>query len=869
MNQLAPKASASQPAASRSTKGTASPAAPEAPNLAVLPLADVLQLLHSSDIGLSASAAAALLEKVGPNQIDQTKPKSLLAAFFERFSNPLVLILLFAAAVSAFTGDVPSFVIIAVIVLMSVILDVSQEHQAQNAAERLRAQVSLSSKALRDGRPVDIPAMKIVPGDIILLAAGDLVPADSRLIESRDLYVDEALLTGEAYPAEKAVTSAVAESARESTFASNLVYMGSSVVSGTAKALVLATGRKAQLGSIASALQKEPPATAFAVGIQKFGMMIVRATIFLVLFVLLVNLLFHRPPLESFLFALALAVGLTPELLPMIVSVTLSHGAMRMSQKQVIVKRLSAIDDLGSMDVLCSDKTGTLTDAHIKLVREVDLAGQDSSAVMQMAQLNAAFETGLKSPLDEAILAAGKIDLTAWRKIDEVPFDFERRRVSILVEGGGRRRLVVKGAPEDILTHAARYEQQGSPPRPLDAAAREIAETTFNALGNDGYRVLGVAWRDVEPDRQQANIADETELTFVGFLAFLDPPKAGAREALTSLAQLGIAVKVVTGDNEQVTRHVCRELGLNITGTLTGPEVEALTDEALAAKLGDTTLFCRVTPPQKSRIITALRHKGHVVGYLGDGINDAPSLHAADVGFSVDTAVDVAKEAAAMILLRKDLGVLAEGVREGRRTFVNILKYMMMGTSSNFGNMFSMAGGALFLPFLPMLPIQILLNNLLYDLSETTIPLDRVSDEMVAKPRRWDLDVVRKFMLIFGPLSSIFDFVTFGLLLWVFQADEKLFHTGWFIESLATQILVIFIIRTAYPLRDPPHPALAASTLLAFFVAVALPYSPLAPWLGFVPPPAALMGALALVTVAYLVLVYGVKRWFFKRYQLD
>ena len=504
--------------------------------------------------------------------------------------------------------------------------------------------------------------------------------------------------------------------------------MGSSVVSGTAKALVLATGRKAQLGSIASALQKPPPPSAFSLGIQKFGLMIVQATVFLVLFVLLINLLFHRPLLESFLFALALAVGLTPELLPMIVSVTLSHGALRMSRKQVIVKRLSAIDDLGSMDVLCSDKTGTLTEAHIKLVREVDLYGQDSDTVMRMAQLNAAFETGLKSPLDEAILAAGTVDLASCRKIDEVPFDFERRRVSVLVEERGQRRIIVKGAPEDVVGLAARYQQPGSAPRLLDAAAHEAAEATFKKLSAEGYRLLGVAWRDVEPECQQAHVADETDLIFGGFLAFLDPPKAGARDALAALGQLGISLKVVTGDNEEVTRHVCGELGVPVTGVLNGTELARLTDEALLAKLDETNIFCRVTPPQKSRIIAALRRKGHVVGYLGDGINDAPSLHAADVGFSVDSAVDVAKEAAAMILLRKDLGVLAEGVREGRRTFANILKYMMMGTSSNFGNMFSMAGGVLFLPFLPMLPIQILLNNLLYDLSETTIPLDRASD---------------------------------------------------------------------------------------------------------------------------------------------
>ncbi|MGD1037734.1 MAG: magnesium-translocating P-type ATPase [Roseiarcus sp.] len=868
-SSLPPDAAAPQPAEGRSTQRAPEQAAPGISDLAAVPFPDLLQRLHSTEAGLSASAAAAILEAVGPNRIETAPRKSVLADFIGRFRNPLVLILLFAAVVSGFTGDIPSFVIITVIILMSVILDVTQERRAVDAAERLRVQVSPKAKTLRDGKPVDLPVTEIVPGDVVLLAAGDLVPADSRLIEARDLYVDEALLTGESYPAEKNVAPAAAAAPRETAFPSNLVFMGSSVVSGTAKALVLATGGKAQLGSIARSLQKPAPPTAFEVGIHDFGQMIAQLTVFLVLFVVLINLLYHRPALESFTFALALAVGLTPELLPMIVSVTLAHGALRMSRKQVIVKRLSAIDDLGAMDVLCSDKTGTLTEAHIKLVREVDLGGQDSGAILQMAQLNAAFETGLKSPLDDAILAAGKIDLTAWRKIDEVPFDFERRRVSVLVEGGGRRLIIVKGAPEDILDHAAHYEQRGTPPRPLDAAARKTAEATFNGLGAEGYRVLGVAWREAEPDREHANVADETDLTFAGFLAFLDPPKAGAREALTALASLGVALKVVTGDNEQVTRHVCNELGLDVAGTLTGPEIAGMTDEALDARLDRTTLFCRATPPLKSRIIAALRRKGHVVGYLGDGINDAPSLHAADVGFSVDTAVDVAKDAAALILLHKDLGVLADGVREGRKTFANILKYMMMGTSSNFGNMFSMAGGVLFLPFLPMLPTQILLNNLLYDFSETTIPLDNVSDAMVAKPRRWNLDVVRKFMYVFGPLSSIFDFATFGLLLWVFHADEKLFHTGWFVESLATQTLVIFIIRTAHPLRDRPHPALVATTLFATAMAVGIPYTPLAPWLGFVAPSAPFIGAIALVTIAYLMLVYFVKRWFFARYLLD
>lgn len=834
---------------------------------AARPVDELLRSLDSTDAGLDAAAAAARLDALGPNRIDTTAPKRLWSAFLARFRNPLILVLLGAAAVSAFTGDLPSFIVIAIIVAMSVVLDVVQEHRAENAAERLHAQVSLSSTVLRDGRAEQIPVANVVPGDVILLAAGDMVPADCRLIEARDLYVDEALLTGEPYPAEKQVSPA-AVIAEQDAFPENLVFTGSSVVSGTARALALATGRNTQLGSIAQSLQKTPPPTAFAIGIRDFGMMIVRLTVLLVLFALLVNLLFHRPVLESFLFALALAVGLTPELLPMVVSVTLAHGALRMARKNVIVKRLTAIHDLGGMDVLCSDKTGTLTEARIKLVREVDLNGGDSASVLRMAQLNAAFETGLKSPLDDAILEAATFDPAAWRKIDEVPFDFQRRRVSILVEGNGQRLLVVKGAPEDVLRLATAYERPELAPAPLDAVAHATAAATFDALGAEGCRVLGVAWKVLGRDCRHVGVDDEAGLTFAGFLAFLDPPKAGAQEALRVLAALGVAVKVVTGDNEQVTRHVCHELGLNVSGTLTGPVLDTLSDDALAARLDSTTLFCRMVPAQKSRIIRALRRKGHIVGYLGDGINDAPSLHAADIGFSVDTAVDVAKEAACMILLRKDLGVLAEGVREGRRTFANILKYIMMGTSSNFGNMFSMAGGVLLLPYLPMLPIQILLNNLLYDLSETAIPLDRVDDAMVARPRRWDLAVVRKFMFVLGPISSVFDFIVFGLLLWVFHADEALFHTSWFVESLATQVLVIFIIRSRHPLRDRPHPLLVASSLSAFVVAVGIPYSPVAPWLGFVPLPGSLLAALALVVAVYLGAVYLVNHWFFTRYRM-
>ena len=825
---------------------------------AALPIASVLQSLGSGVGGMTTAGAANALQQAGPNRIEAAAPRRLLAAFAGRFRNPLVLVLLGAATVSAFTGDVPSFAIIAVIVLASVILDVVQEHRAQTAAESLRDQVALSAKVMRDGTAQDIPSAGIVPGDLVLLAAGDLVPADARLTDAHDLYVNEALLTGEPYPAAKEV---VPPPAGTSMFPANLVFMGTSVVSGTARALVLATGARAQLGTIAQALQKPPPPGAFDVGIRAFGLMIVRLTVLLVLFVLLANLLMHRPLLQSFLFALALAVGLTPELLPMVVSVTLAHGALRLSRKSVIVKRLSAIHDLGAMDVLCSDKTGTLTAAHIKLARQVDLAGQDTTTVLRTALLNAAFATGIRSPLDQAILDAGTADLAAWRKIDEVPFDFERRRVSVLIEGEGHRLLVVKGAPEDVLGLASHYEPQGKPPAPLDPAARKAASMTFDALGAAGFRVLGVAWRAVEPGRDHADVASDQDLIFAGFLAFGDPPKEGAAAALKALVQLGVTVKVVTGDNEQVTRHVCAALGLAVQDVLCGPELEDLTDEALLARLAGTTLFCRVTPQQKSRIIMALRRQGHVVGYIGDGINDAPSLHAADVGFSVDTAVDVAKDAASMILLRKDLGVLAEGVREGRRTYANILKYILMGTSSNFGNMMSMAAGVLFLPFLPMLPTQILLNNLLYDVSQLAIPLDRVDGAMLAKPRRWNMAHIRRFMWVFGPLSAAFDLLTFGVLLLGFGADEVLFHTGWFVCSFAEQVLVIFIIRSTHPLRDRPHPVLALTSLSALAVAFALPFSPVAPWLGFVPVPAPVVGALALLTTTYLLVVFGTRRW--------
>lgn len=829
-------------------------------------LVELYAALRSSPDGLSVNEAANRRTAQGPNLLAEPRRRRLILDLLRRFANPLVLILLFAASIAALTHEQVSFLIITTIVVLSVLIDFVQEHRAEAAAEALRQRVALRVRVMRDGTPQELPAADLVTGDVVLLSAGALVPADCRLIEARDLFVNEALLTGEAYPVEKNTGGAQQETADAST-PDNGIFMGSSVVSGIARALVVATGPATRLGVIAGQLRKEPPPTAFTVGIRSFGMLIVRITVLLVLFVLLINLLFHRPLIESFLFALALAVGLTPELLPMVVSVTLARGAVRMSRAEVIVKRLSAIHDLGSMDTLCSDKTGTLTEAHIKLVREVDIEGSESSDVLHWAYVNAAFETGLKSPLDDAILEAVPIDLSAWRKIDEVPFDFERRRVSILAEQGGRRFLIVKGAPEDVLEHSSAYRLVGSHvARPIDDSARAKARATLEQLGDEGFRLLGVAWREVEPERDHAGSADESELTFAGIAAFLDPPKGSARPALEALSRLGVSVKIVTGDNERVTRHVCRALDILVEGVINGPELATLTDEALSARLAGTTLFCRVTPPQKARIIRALRRRSHVVGYLGDGINDAPSLQAADVGLSVEGAVDVAKEAAAMILLKHDLNVLAEGVREGRRTFANIMKYVMMGTSSNFGNMFSMAGAVVVLPFLPMLPVQILLNNLLYDTSEIAIPLDSVDDEMIAEPRHWDMNFVRDFMLIFGPVSSLFDFLTFALLLWVFQAGETLFQTGWFVESLMTQVLVIFVIRTqARPWLSRPHPALAASSLAIVALAVALPFTPLGGWFGFVPLPAHVMLALAGLTIVYLIMAEQVKQWFLAR----
>lgn len=818
-----------------------------------------------TDTGLSSAEAAIRLKQHGANEVKPVRQRSVLMQFLAHFYNPLVLVLLIAITISALNGDEISALIIGVIILLSVTLDFIQEYRAGQSAAKLAAQVAVTATVLRDSELSEIPVTRLVPGDTVYLSAGDLIPADGQLLDAKDLFINQSQLTGEPYPVEK-YAETPADPDPWDVEAKSAVFMGSTVISGSARMRITRTGQATALGQIAGSLEKKPPPTAFELGIRQFGMLIMRFTFLLVLFTLLVNVVLHRPLLDSFLFAVALAVGLTPELLPMVVSVTLTRGALRMAALKVIVKRLSAIQDMGAMDILCTDKTGTLTEAKIRLERHVNAQGRETQRVLELAYLNSYFESGLKSPLDDAILLHREIAAAGWKKIDEVPFDFERRRVSVLVERAETRMLAVKGAPEDILGLCTQYEDETGAVAPLDETALQSINRLLDQLGTDGFRVLGIAWRKVAPDHAYAVVTDESELVFCGFAAFLDPPKVSAGPVLAALQASGVQVKILTGDNELVTRHVCNQLNLPVTGVLTGKEIAAMQDDALLARVEEVNLFCRVNPAQKNRVLLALKARKHVVGYLGDGINDAPSLHTADIGISVAGAVDVAKQAAAMIMLEHDLKVLHAGVIEGRRTFGNVMKYIMMATSSNFGNMFSMAASTLFLPFLPLLPLQILLNNLLYDLSEITLPMDNVDREDLAQPSQWDMNFIRNFMMTIGPISSLFDFVTFYLLIAVFDADETLFRTGWFVESIATQVLVIFIIRTRRnPFSSHPNRWLTVTSLSIVAIAMLLPLSPLAEYLGFTPLPALFFGLLTVLICAYLLAVEYCKQWFYRR----
>ncbi|MCJ7561032.1 magnesium-translocating P-type ATPase, partial [Candidatus Bathyarchaeota archaeon] len=772
-----------------------------AEELLVLPINELLVRLGSSFSGLNSQEVENRLEIYGHNELARKKKRATIVEFFLHFKSPLIIILVFAGLISGILGELPNMIIILSIVFLSVILDFYQESKANRAAELLKEKVTTTATVLRDNTRKEVKLSEIVPGDVIYLSAGDITPADARVITAKDLFVNQSALTGESFPVEKAPASLTGKEASITEW-NNYLFMGTSIVSGTATAAVVKTGGATEYGKIAKRLVEPVPETEFERGIKSFGFLIMQVTFLLVLFVFFINALLRKGDvLQSLLFSVALAVGLTPELLPMIITVNLSKGAIAMSKKGVIVKRLSSIENFGSMNVLCTDKTGTLTENRITLVLHVDLEGNDDDKVLRYSYLNSFYQTGLKSPLDEAILVHKEIDIKVFQKIDEVPFDFVRRRVSVVVEHKRQRFFIAKGAPEEITKVCSYCELAGILSDLTEELRKKIGQKYYD-LSSDGFRVLGVAYKKLKEEKTVYSVNDESSMVFLGFVAFLDPPKETAKQSLQLLSKAGIELKILTGDNELVTRKTCEQLGFEVRGVVLGSEIFQMSDDALARVVEDANVFARVSPAQKDRIINLLKNNGHVVGFMGDGINDAPSLKTSDVGVSVDNAVDVARESADIILLKHDLTVLGEGVLEGRKIFGNTMKYVMMGVSSNFGNMFSVAVASLFLPFLPMLPIQILLNNLLYDFSQTTITTDNVDQEYVEKPKRWDISFIRRFMVSLGPVSSIFDFLTFFIMLFIFipmvpqVQKEPLFQTAWFLESLCTQTLVIFVIRT-------------------------------------------------------------------------
>jgi Mg2+-importing ATPase len=819
-------------------------------------VAEMLARLGTSKNGLSSAQVAERLPVHGANDLAVTRLRSKVAEFLRAVLNPLVIILLVAGAASAFIGETEDGVIIGGIVFLSSAVNLWQTLRSERAVKQLQAHIAPTATALRDGVWVEVPRRELVVGDVVRLSAGDLVPADARLLEADDLHVQQAALTGESLPAEKGVTEgALASTGPDSP---DLVYLGTSIVSGTATAAVFATGKATSFGYIVERLAARPEETEFERGTRHFGMLILHTVLFLVLFILIINVSLGRDALQSLLFSVALAVGLTPGFLPMITTVTLAQGAIRMAREKVIVKHLPSIQNLGSIDILCSDKTGTLTAGTMSLDASLDPFGQASTRPLFLGHLNSRFESGIKSPLDAAILEREVPGTSGFTKTDEIPFDFDRRRLSIIVEKDGGFLLITKGAPESVLAACISFEL-GEELQALDAPAKERCSRTFRTLSEQGLRVIAVAWKSV-PGPAGFKAADERALTLAGFLTFADHLREDVADSITRLRGDGVQVKILTGDNELVTRQLCGQVGIDGGRIVLGSEVELMDEGALMRVAEHANVFARVSPAQKHRIIRALKAGGHVVGFLGDGINDAPSLHGADIGISVAGAVDVAREASDIILLDRRLDVLHAGIIAGRRSFGNVLKYLLMGTSSNFGNMFSMAGAALFLPFLPMLPTQILLNNFLYDVAQVTIPTDHVDPVFIKRPQRWDIRLIRNFMLLIGPVSSVYDFLTFFVLLRVFHFGEELFHTGWFLESLATQTLVLFVIRTARkPWTSRPSLPLTCTTLLVVLVAAALPYMPVAGPLGFGPLPPSYFVYLTLAVGTYLVLAELVK----------
>jgi P-type Mg2+ transporter len=830
-----------------------------------VPSGELLQQLQSTPQGLTSDEVQRRLLRYEFNRLKSKKKSDALTLLLAQLNNPIILILIFAAALSFFLHDPIDAVIILVIVLVSGFLGFWQERGAVHAVEKLFAIVQTKAMVVRDGNPNEVPVENVVPGDIVLIKAGDLIPGDCLLLESKDLFVDEATLTGETYPVEKSIGILPPETPLSQR--TNSLFMGTHVVSGKAKATVIRTGKETEFGKVSEQLKLRPPETEFERGVRRFGYLLMEITLVLVIAIFGINVYFVRPVLDSFLFALALAVGLTPQLLPAIISINLAHGAKRMALNKVIVKRLASIENFGSMNVLCSDKTGTLTEGVVKLHSALNVDGHESEKVLLYAFLNASYETGFMNPIDEAIRKHRPFDLSSYKKLDEVPYDFIRKRLSILISEGDTHLMITKGALSNVLGVCSSVEIAAG--RIVDiGTVEEHVQRQFEEFSRKGFRTLGVAYKNVVSDtvitREQ-----EADMTFLGFVILFDPPQPGVIETIRQLKQLGVSLKIITGDNRLLAANVSQQVELLNPHILTGGDLHQMSDAALLKRVNEVDIFAEVEPNHKERIILALKKAGHVVGYMGDGINDASALHSADVGISVDRAVDVAKEAADIVLLEKNLNVLVQGVREGRMTFANTLKYVFMASSANFGNMFSMAGASLFLPFLPLLPKQILLTNLLTDFPEMTIATDSVDRELVETPRRWNIRFIRNFMLTFGILSSIFDYLTFGVLLLILHATRDQFRTGWFLESVISASVTVLVIRTRKPFfRSKPGKYLLIATLVIVVVTILFPFSPLAELLGFQPLPRTIFLGIGIIVVLYIVTAEITKRFFYRRLDL-
>jgi Mg2+-importing ATPase len=821
-----------------------------------LPVDRVMSELISSSSGLSAAEAATRLARIGPNLVRPHEEVTRWRTLARQFRSPLVLILVFAALVSGVVSEWLDAIIILTIVVGGALLGFFQEYRASSAVAQLRARVQLQVRVRRDGQVHQVPAAEVVPGDVVVLATGGLVPADGRVLTASDCHVTEAILTGETYPVEK--KPGIVEVDAPTAGRSNCLWMGTTVQAGTADMLVVATGAATEYGTVAQRLALRPPETSFELGIRQFGHLLTQVMVVLVMVVFAANVFQNKPAIDSLLFAIALAVGIAPELLPAIMAINLAHGARRMADLGVIVRQLSSIENLGSMEVLCTDKTGTLTVGAVTLDGGYGPDGQPSGSTVTLGRVNAGLQAGLVGPLDQALLANGAVN--GWEKLAEIPFDFFRKRLSVVARRGNDAPLLIcKGAFERVLEVCDRIA--ADPPRPVSTEDRQLLVDRFEEESRQGWRVVGVAFKPVSDHDGAFSAADENAMTFVGYLRFADPPKPDTVAVIHDLNGMGVQVKVISGDVAEVTAHLAGQVGLRADRILTGVDLNAMSDEALWHAAGKTDLFVEVDPMHKERIVTALRRGGTVVGFMGDGVNDAPALHAADVGISVDSAVDVAREAASFVLLRHDLGVLRDGIAEGRKTFANTIKYITTTESANFGNMMSMAAASFFLPFLPLTATQVLLNNFLSDFPATTIATDRVDPEMVARPERWDIHGIRRFMIIFGAVSSLFDFITFGILLWVFSASAELFRTGWFIESLLTELVIALVVRTRRPFyRSRPGRLLLASTAAVAALAFALPYLPFADLLGFVTPSPGLIASLVVITALYVVATEGTKR---------